>query len=216
MNLPLELMILALDDESGKISSCAAGTLGYSLAGAFLMELILQRRIALENKKIVILNSEPLKDDILEDVFLEIKNVNKERNASDWISSGANYYSRFRDTLFRELMAKGIVDRVESKSMKIFTTVRHPIIRMDVKDEILARVQSVLLDEIEADGRLVCLLSLMKTSSLVKSLFDKEHRKEIETKIAEITKNSNMEKAILEAIQAAEAASYAAIFAAIM
>ena len=75
---------------------------------------------------------------------------------------------------------------------------------MNVKDEILGRVQSVLLYEIELDDCMICLLSLMKTSNLVKSLFDKEQRKEIESKIADLTKNCKMEKIILDAIQAAE------------
>ena len=74
------------------------------------MELILQRRIALENKKIVMKNSKEVNEDIIEDVFLELNNRKNEEDASGWILSGANHYSRFRDTLYRELMEKWILD----------------------------------------------------------------------------------------------------------
>ena len=44
LNLAEELLLLALEDESGRINHAASASLGFGLAGAVLMDLTLRER----------------------------------------------------------------------------------------------------------------------------------------------------------------------------
>ncbi len=205
MNLPTELMFLSLDEGSGRISTNAAGHIAYSLVASFLMELRLQNRVEIQNKKLIVIDPTPVEDFMIEDVFLELKEAKKPKDIYEWIYQGTIYYDRFRTTIFKELMEKGIVGREESKVLKIFTLVRHPILRYDLQEELLARIQRVLLNEQVPDARTVHLLALIKMSNLIKSLFGKEYRKEIEQKIDVLIQGDAFIKAMEEALEYAEA-----------
>ena len=183
MNLPTELMFLSIDEGSGRISTNAAGHISYTLVAAFLMEIELQKRIDIQNRNVIILDPTPIEDFMIEDIFLELKEAKKPKKAYEWIYQGTVYYNRFRHTIFRYLMDQGIVGREESKVLTLFTMVRHPILRYDLQEQILARIQRVLLNEQAPDDRTIYLLALIKFGNLIKSLFGKEHRKEIEQKI---------------------------------
>ncbi len=204
MNLPTELMFLSIDEGSGRISTNAAGHISFSLVAAFLLELHLLKRIDIQNKMLIVIDPTPVEEFVIEDVFLELKEAKRPKEPYEWIYQGIMYYDRFRNTIFRDLMEKGVVGREESKVLKIFTLVRHPILKYDLQEEILARIQRVLLNEQAPDERTLYLLALIKMSNLIKSLFGKEYRKEIEQKIATIIKENKFLKEIEDALEYAE------------
>ena len=204
MNLPTELIFLAIDESSGRLSTNAASHISYALVAAFLMEIELQKRISIQNKDVIVVNPTAIEDFMIEDIFLEIKEAKRPKKTFEWIYQGFLYYDRFRKKIFRELMDKGIVGREESKVLTLFTMVRHPILRYDLQEQMLARIQRVLLKEQEPDDRTVYLLALIKFANLIKSLFGKEHRKEIEQKIDIFIRGNAFLKEIQDAIQEAE------------
>ena len=55
LNLMEELLLLALDDEKGKIISSSSCALPYGLRGALLLELFLAEKIDVVDKKIVVI-----------------------------------------------------------------------------------------------------------------------------------------------------------------
>jgi golgi phosphoprotein 3 len=202
MLLAEELLLLSLDDESGKLSTSVGGYLGYALAGAFLIDLQIQGKIAIDaKKKVKITDPSPVKDDILQDMFLELKSAKKPKNIQDWIYELGNYYNKFRDLLFHRLREQGILGRFEKSAMKIFSFVRHPLLKPEVKIEILERIQSLILKEREPDDHTVGLLSLIKSSNLLNSLFAKDFRKQAIKRIDELIISEKIGKAVADLIE---------------
>lgn len=213
MLLAEELVLLALDDESGKLSTSTSGYFNYALAGALLLDLMLANKIDVQKKKVIVLDSQPLNDELLQMAFQPIIEAKKPKNIDDWVYKIGNNYNDLRDNLSHRMQKAGIIGREEKKVLKIFTSVRHPILKPDVKFAMFQRIEPILMAQTPASDRDIALLSLLKCANLINSLFTKEFRKQISDEIKKIVKNEKIGKAVSELIAGINA-SFVAIYAA--
>ena len=65
LNLMEELLLLALDDEKGKIISSSSCALPYGLRGALLLELFLAEKIDIVDKKIGVIDKSNTGNEVL-------------------------------------------------------------------------------------------------------------------------------------------------------
>src|SRR6056297_3124090 len=128
MLLAEELLLLAIDDEIGKISTSVSGSIHYGIAGAFLLDLGIREKIKIENKKLKIIDEDPTGNLILDEIMELLKQGKFRRKIRYVIVSLGNLYTKlYRKELFKRLTERGILNRVEKKKFKIFRTVRHPV-----------------------------------------------------------------------------------------
>jgi golgi phosphoprotein 3 len=80
-----DLLLLALDDEKGTISTPASDAVGYGLAGAALMDLTLQGRLeAGRGETLVVADPGPAGDDVLDEALQKIASSRKPGKAPHW------------------------------------------------------------------------------------------------------------------------------------
>lgn len=81
-----ELLLLPIDDKRGDLLPVPAWSLWCALAGAVLMELALENRIHTDPERVVLLDSTPLDDDLLDPVLAEITRSDASRPARFWVA----------------------------------------------------------------------------------------------------------------------------------
>jgi hypothetical protein len=85
LTLAEELLLLALDDESGSVEPAASGSLQYGLAGALLVELVIAGRLRLEGGGLVVADGSPTGDAVLDEVIGRISRSGRPRDAEYWV-----------------------------------------------------------------------------------------------------------------------------------
>lgn len=186
-----ELLLLALDDESGKLATSAAGLLHYSIAGGMLLDLVFRDLIIIDRHRIKCKEDIILDDPILEDVVNEIKEATQQKSLNHWIAHISSKYKSYRNAIFERLQEDGVIGREVKKRMEIFRIVLHPFLIPEIKENLLKTLQNVLINDEEPDARTITLLSLIQGSNLIQSIFIDDFQETANQKITKmLTKNT--------------------------
>lgn len=195
-----EFILLLLDEKSGKQIPYTNKSLG--LAGAIIMDLTLQKKVTFDGKKLKVVDSTSTRDGFLDTFLYEIKASKKKLKLEQWLNKfSRNYKDKFKALLAR-LKDLEIIKKEEEKILKIFRSVRYRFLKPEIKKNLLEQIQGVLLDEIDSNEHLICLLSLIKASNLYRALFTKEFRKQFKNIIDELISSEKIGKAIQDIINA--------------
>jgi golgi phosphoprotein 3 len=208
-----EILLLALDDDKGKVEGRASSTLAYALAGAAVAELCLSGAVSLKherNKVFLQANATGgTRDPILDDLLGMIRVAKRRKQAKDWIASMARK-PQLRHRVADELAKKGIVERVEGKLLLLFPTRRYP--ETDPRPErlITERLREAIFEDAASiDDRTAVLVSLAHAAKLLPIKFPKRDLRRRKAHIEAITRGQAAGNATRAAIEAAEALSAA-------
>ena len=218
LNLMEELLLLALDDEKGKIIFSSSSALPYGLRGALLLELALIKKIDVVNKKLIVIDDSPTENFMLNTALEIFANHHKEKKVKYWVSKLKSKMKKVRQDLLSGLIDKGIIEKRDEKILWIIPAKRYPTKNPIPENNVRSRIIDIVLHNKEADERSLMLISLINSCSLIKEVFDKEDRKVAKKKIKAIVKGESIGNAIIKqvndeimiAIMAATVASTAA------
>ena len=200
LNLMEELLLLALDDEKGKIIFSSSSALPYGLRGALLLELALMKKIDVVNKKLVVINDNPTENSLLNNALEMIANHHKQKKVKYWVSKLKSKMKQLRKDLLSGLMDKGIIEKKDEKILWLIPTKRYPTKNPIPENEVRSRIIDIVLHNKQADERSLMLISLINSCSLIKEVFAKEDRKIAKKKIKEIVKGENIGNAIIDQV----------------
>src|SRR5690349_13601310 len=124
LSLPEELLLLAIDDTTGKVSSPVPNALNYGLAGGVLMDLLIAGRLDLADEKLVLTDTTPTGDAILDDAALEIGRNRKAGDARYWIDKlGRDHLQKM---VLERLVERQILRKEEHRIVWIIPVDRYP------------------------------------------------------------------------------------------
>lgn len=204
-----EMMLLALRDKEGTVASGAM--YNYAVAGAILAELLLEGRITIDeprrNKKLVTPAGEtPIGDELLDECLARIATAKRRRRPEGWVSSFANI-RQLRHRVATQLCRRGILAAGEDKVLLVFTRKIYPEINPEPERRIIARLEeAIFTDTDDVDPRTVVLVSLAKSTNILRVVFDRKSLKARKKRIEQVINGELMGKAAQEAIHAAQAA----------
>ncbi len=203
-----EVMLLALRDEEGTIAS---GTMyQYAIGAAILAELLLKKRIALDEsrkKKLVnLISSTPLGEPLIDQCLEKIGNVKRRASLQTWVSRFAGV-KNLKHRVAQQLCDRGILRATEDTILLLFTRKIYPEINPEPERKLIERLrQAIFTDSWDVDARNVVLVSLADSTGLLKEAFDKKELKGRKARIKEISNGEITGKAAKEAIEAIQAA----------
>ena len=208
-HLPLheEVLLLALRDDEGTIAS---GTMyQYAIAGAILSELMLQKRIAVDDsarkKRAEVIDRRPTGAPLL-DECLEKMAASKPKGLDHWVGKFAGI-SGLKHRVAERLCDRGILHEDEGKILLVFTRRVYPETDPRPEQEIVERLRrAVFTDSRDVDPRTVVLVSLADSAGILKVVFDKKELKARKQRIEQVVNGEVMGKAARDAIQAVQAA----------
>jgi hypothetical protein len=230
-----EILLLALRDEEGTVA--ADHTFRFALGGAMLAELLLAKRIAIDEGKsaheesgvggwlsrvfsernlVDLVSDAPLGDPLLDECLERIATAKRRASIKTWVTRFSNV-SKLQHRIAEGLCERRVLRADEGTILLIFKRKIYP--ELDPKPEraLIERLRKAIFTEVrEIDPRTVILLSLADSAKLLRVPFDRKKLRERRKRIERITDGDLMGKATKEAIQAAQAAMTAAAIVPIM
>jgi len=203
-----EIMLLALRDEEGTI---ARGTMyQYAIGGAVLAELLLHKRIGIDESKkkrlVNLVSSEPVGETLIDECLEKISSAKRRASLQTWVSRFAGL-KNLKHRVAEQLCKRGILRADEGDVLLIFTRKIYPEANPVPERELIERLRkAIFTDTQDVDPRTVVLVSLANSAGLLNVVFEKKKMKGRRARIEQIINGEMTGKAAKEAIEAMQAA----------
>eukprot|EP00092_Neocalanus_flemingeri_P034305 GFUD01037308.1.p1 GENE.GFUD01037308.1~~GFUD01037308.1.p1 ORF type:complete len:279 (-),score=95.36 GFUD01037308.1:598-1434(-) len=194
LTLMEEVLLLGLKDKEG-YTSFWNDCISSGLRGCILIELALRGRVELEragmrrkgllSRKIILKNSDPCGDVLLDEALKHIKETNQQETVQTWIEylSGETWNPlklRYQLKNVRERLAKNLVEKgvltTEKQNFLLFDMTTHPVTDNIQKNKLIRKVQDAVLtkwvnDPHRMEKRMLSLIFLAHSSDVLENAF---------------------------------------------
>jgi hypothetical protein len=209
------LLLLALHDEEGSVVWRSSVALPYGLTGAVLQELALRGNVAYRENKIVVIDSTPTGDEILDEALLLMGREKKSRDAKHWVNRLRGDLKDLKEICLDRLVAKGVLRRERRKLLWVFPVDRFPTENPRAEADVRHQIRNIVLEGETPDEESVALIGLMKACDLINEVFVKPERRDAKRTIKKITSSEEIAKSVSGAVADVTAAIAAATTAAV-
>ncbi len=210
LSLAEELVMLAINKDTGKFYGGAINTLGVGLAGAVLLELSFEDKLRVDNEYLSIRDSKT-GDPILKSILDEIVKDQKPRKISTWIQRFTNNRKLIRQPVIERLVHSKYLKEEKGHVLWLFPTTWYPVRNKRAKREMMDRLRSVVLRRSDPDARMLCLLSLIQACNWSDFLFEKDQRKKAKERIKLLVEKEAIGDCVAKATQQAVQAQVMAV-----
>ncbi|MGG5810442.1 GOLPH3/VPS74 family protein [Falsiroseomonas sp. CW058] len=187
LTMPEEIMLLLLDDETGKPVGLPGPAGDLALAGAVLMELALAARIDTDLDSLAVVETRPLGDPLLDEVLSRLAAPGAPRTSRRWIQEIAKGAAALRGQVTDRLVARGVLRRVEDRFLWVFPERRYPKAEGGAETEaVRARLRGVLLHDDIPDPRDALLIGLARATGLVPLLLSAEEAARVAARVEQV------------------------------
>lgn len=202
-----EIMLLALRDRKGTIEFGASYE--QAMAGAILAELLLARRISIEQgkKKLVnLVSGKPFGEPVIDESLRKMAAAKRRATLPTWVQRLSGL-KRLKHRVALGLCDLGILRADEDKVLLFFRRKIYPEINPQPERKLIERLRKAIFgDSLRVDPRTVVLISLADGVNLLRIPFDKKQLKKRKKRIKQVIDGEVMGKATKEAVEAAQAA----------
>ena len=206
LNLPENLLLLALDDESGER---LASYVDYALGGAAFAELILRERLVVSTRKgdrYELADTTPTGDAFLDRCFEIIQSKGVEKDPKQLISA-IGQKRGVSAPLVNGLVDRGVLHRRTKKVFFFFEKTIYPEANSAIETALKERLARVLFYDETPSARDTVLIALASSLNLLKRNFDRELLSINKARINEIVAGDHLvADATRKAIEAVKAA----------
>ena len=213
VNLPESLLLLAIDDDTGEISSQMRSA-DFGTAGAVLLELFIAGKLQIVDGHVRIIDSTMTGDPLLDDAVALIRASDKPRDAKHWVKKLAD--AKIMNQVLDQLIARDIVRSEEHRLLWIIPVNRFPAENREPEDDLRAKLRSIVIDNQPPDVHSAALIGLLKATDLTGAVFSKSERKDYRERIDGIANGDLLSGAVAKLIKDAQNAMTAAIVAAVI
>ena len=194
-----EIMLLTLDDD-GKFLGVPDRLMRYGLAGGVLMDLALENRIDTDVDKLVLVDSKPLEDNLLDPMLVDIATSSETHGARYWIEHAVDRADDIRETAIGRLVERGILSREEGHFLWVFRSRRYPTIDGTAEREVKLRIMEVLFSEKIPGPRDVVIINLAHACNLFKEILSSREHAQAADRIDQVRKLDLIGQAMSRAI----------------
>ncbi|NVM46121.1 MAG: GPP34 family phosphoprotein [Candidatus Lokiarchaeota archaeon] len=185
---------MVLDEQTGSSYSKGYESLGF--AGGLLLDLFLQGKIALTESNIEVIDPSATGDDFLDSILEIIKTSGKKRSLMNWIDLLSQKYAYYY--LYFDLMEKeGLL---KSEFSPLLKTKLYYLQKPEIKEQLLGKIHNVVNNSKEASFNIICLLTLLEESNLIKVYMPRDLRKKVKNLIKRILNSDQFDSLSREMI----------------
>ena len=200
-----EIMLLLLEDEDGRFIHVPELSMRCVLSGAVLLDLALKNKIDTDLEKLIIIDSSPLGDRLLDPVLKEISESGKEEDANYWVNRIARNADSIRERALSRLCEKGVLEAKDDRFLWVFKSRRYPIRDGDVDREVRHRIISILYSDEVPDPEDVVMVILVDACGIFKHLLSEREHKRFRGRIRQIRELDLLGQAVTKSVRHIEA-----------
>lgn len=201
LTMPEELLLLMLDDETGRLMERAGPAGDYALVGAILAELALAGRIGTETTRLFVPNRTPTGDPLQDEVLDVILATPRQEDSRFWIETLAQNAERYRDALFRRLVSRGILREEEGRFLWLFPERRYPVVSDKEEREVKARIMDVIFRDGLPGHRDALMIGLCRAAGLFALLLSPEELDKAQPRIDQVADSEDLSRSLSEAVR---------------
>ena len=180
-----EVILLLLDDGDGRFARVPKWSLDYALAGGVLMDLALENRIDTDLEKLVLIDSTPTGDSLLDPTLEEIA-ADTNRSTSYWLEHTGDKADAIRDLVLSRLIEQGILEVEDDRFLWVFRSRRYPSIDGTAEREVKLRIMGVLFSDEIPTPRDVVIICLADACGIFKSLLSSRELSNVAPRIEQV------------------------------
>jgi hypothetical protein len=212
LTMPEEILLLMLEDESGRLMEGLAAAGDCAIAGAILAELLLAGRIGTGPQRLAVLNTTPTGDALQDEVLRELA-TGPAADSRQWIETLAGKAEHFREILFGRLVARGVLREEEGRFLWVFPERRYPMIDGREEREVKARIMDVLFHDGTPATRDALLIGICRAADLLGRLLSLEELEHRRQRIDAVAEREELSRSLSDAVQEiyAQIARYAPV-----
>ena len=194
-----EIVLLMLRDDDGKFEPVPVMSMQHALAAAVLMDLALENRIDTDPENLVLIDSTPVGDSLLDPTLEQIA-AGEQHDARYWVEQTARQGDEIRDLALARLIERGILEQHEERFLWVFRSRRYPVIDGTEEREVKLRILGVLLSDEIPDPRDIVIICLADACGLLRMLLPKRELEAVRDRIEQVRKLDLIGQAMAQAI----------------
>ena len=195
-----EIMLLLLDDDGGEFVRVPEWSLQCAVAGAVLMDLALENRIDTDLEQLILVDSTPVGDDLLDPTLARIAQATERHDTRYWIQHTAQHADRIRERVLERLVDRGILQRRDERLLWVFQSRRYPVVDGKADREVKLRIMAVLLSDEIPDPRDIVIVCLAEACGLFRELLSRRELEHATARIEQVRKLDLIGQAVSQAV----------------
>ena len=209
LTMPEELLLLMLDDRSGRLNEMAGPASGYAMAGAILAELALRARIDTDTARLYVTDATPTGDTLLDPVLARIaadrgpsaEEPDMAHDSRWWIETLGREADSFREAAFARLVARGILREEQGRFLWIFPERRYPMVSDKEEREVKARLTGVIFNDDIPEPRDALLIGLCRAAGLLPLILSADTLEAAEPRIEQVANLEELSRSVGNAVR---------------
>ncbi|MEW6367308.1 MAG: GPP34 family phosphoprotein [Acidobacteriota bacterium] len=178
-----EILLLALDSETGEIKELPSFSLDGALASAVLLELAFMNRVDYDQTSLRVIDTTSTGNLVLDGTLRAL-----DRRGSEWPISDALYFLSeqalaIRERILGRLVASGVVKMVDKKVFWVFGRTQVPSHDGRETKEIGTRLRDLILSDTIPDPRDAVLVSLVDACAMWDEVFSPAELDQVRARI---------------------------------
>ena len=194
-----EIILLMLHDDDGKFAHVPSWSMDRALAGAVLMDLALENRIDTDPENLVLIDSTPVGDSLLDPTLAEIA-AGEQSDARYWVEHTAKKGEQIREEALSRLVGAGILEQHEDRFLWVFRSRRYPVVDGKAEREVKLRIMEVLFSDQIPAPRDVVIIALADACGIFRELLPKRELQQAADRIEQVRKLDLIGQAMAETI----------------
>jgi hypothetical protein len=192
-----ELLLLALDDQKGVLVPMPFMALDFGLSAALLMEMELKGYLKVEDKTIIVSDTDT-GDQLTNEVKDYILNYKTSESPQFWIKEIALNNSDLKIRIIKSLIDKKILTTKERKILWLIPQRRYPVINDKEETEVRSRIRSIINKNIEPSKHDIVLIGLILACDLIDEIFVRDEKHNARLKLEEIAQRDILSSAVIK------------------
>lgn len=201
-----EIMLLLLHDEDGKFARVPEWSLKYALAGGVLMDLALADRVDTDLEQLILVDSTPTGDNLLDPTLADIAGSREVRSAEYWLERVAERADEVREDAIARLVERGIIEVEEGRFLWVFRSRRYPVVDGQAEREVKLRIMEVLFSDVVPDPGDIVIICLADACGIFPELLSKREARLARPRIDLVRRMDLIGRAVTDAIRNIEVA----------
>lgn len=201
LSLAEELVLITLDDETGRlISSAKPYALDIGIAASLIMELTLKGRIDTDPDRLFVVSTVPTNHPMLDALLDEIAAEKTPLSTAAWLTRMAKQGERLIDEIVQGLVERGILKTVEKRLLWVFKTRVYPPSSGIEEREVRARVMQLLNSDDIPEPRDALIVGLLRATDLMNYLLSASEQERLQARIDHIANLEEINRALSKAV----------------
>ena len=182
-----EIILLLLRDEDGRFIQIPTWSMDYAIAGAVLMDLAMENRIDTDLENLILIDSSPVGDDILDPVLAEVT-AGGNNDTRYWVEQVSRKGAEIREKALDRLVERGILEKEDDRFLWVFRSRRYPTLDGDAEREVKLRILNVLFSDEIPDPRDQMIICLADACGIFPRILSRQEHARASERIAQVSR----------------------------